>query len=284
MVAIALWPLVWEIWGEEGRCFEDHSQSKGEVRMGNYVLLRLCGFLDLYNNSLASSLLHPSVDHCSRKCENGDCQPNRLLHSPWGYSLMNPWAARSKETLEGLSVSLYLASIILLSFLAVISIIYRPPVVDSCLSAYSMTFKHFINEFYRESASDGRCHKKQALWVGLGAVLFICASCTMNCCEEWVFILKVWGQKYKQIFPSYLISTKLHALSLIIRQCCLMAGSSSLLFMAQETGMQREHSLLWLEGNLLFRLFGLSSLPLSSACLTSVSQSFSKPVLWLFSV
>lgn len=38
--------------------------------------------------------------------------------------------------------------------------------------------------------------------------------------------------------------------------------------------MERECTFLWLEENLLFRVFRFSNLPLSSACLTSVSQSF----------
>lgn len=104
------------------------------------------------------------------------------------------WIHEQPETWRteagGGSVSLYLTWIMYLSLQATVSIIYRPPVLSSCLSAYSMTFKHFINEFYRESAPEGRCNKKQSLLVGWGAMLFICAGCTVNYCEKWVFILK----------------------------------------------------------------------------------------------
>lgn len=126
-----------------------------------------------------------------------------------------------------------------------------------------MTCKHFINELYRQSFPEGTCSKKQDLWLGLGALLFVCASCTMNYCKKWALILQGWEQKYK-----------LCALFLTIRQCCLVAGSSSLPFTTQETESWRWNTIYCLEGILLFKLLGLSSLSLSSVCLTNVSQSF----------
>lgn len=78
-----------------------------------------------------------------------------------------------------------------LSLQATISIIYRPLVLSLCLSACSMTSKHLINEFYRQSAPEGRCNMKQALLVGSHAMPFICAGCAMNCCEKMLILKSV---------------------------------------------------------------------------------------------
>lgn len=153
----------------------------------------------------------PSIIDISQKTGNGDCC--LLLDDvPWWiHEQPGTWRA---ETLEGVSVSLYLTCIVHLSLQATISIIYRPPVVSSCLSAFSVTFKHFVNEFYKELAPEGRWNKKQALWVGSGAM------CVQH--HELLWKMNVYFERVKAeiqtvIFPSYLTSAKLHALSLTIR-------------------------------------------------------------------
>lgn len=49
-----------------------------------------------------------------------------------------------------------------------------------------------------------------------------------------IYFERVRAKIQTVIFPSYLITAKLHALSLTIRQCCIVAWSSCLLFTAQE--------------------------------------------------
>lgn len=178
--------LVWDL-GREGLLFWGSFSKQVQSEDGWFctseigVVFRCVKWM-LYLIFLYICKMNASITDISHKTRNGGCCLLLANVHWWIHEQPGTWRV---ETLEGVSVFPYLTCIIHLSLQATISIIYRPPVVSSCLSAFSVTFKHFVNEFYKELAPEGRCNKKQALWVGSGAMCVQHHKLVKNECLFW---------------------------------------------------------------------------------------------------